>query len=199
MKKVLLFGSLCIGIFVLSACGDSSSSNNATFSSMEKEISELKTENSELKETNKNYESILGILGEGSEEDENTDSSSTSSSSKEFSLNESLSFKSGERITVTAIEEKPDLQLLGEYSGTVIPIQVTATVENTGSSPLSFNAQYFDVYDGNENLAEFGASTYGNNIPNSIAAGKNATIVVNFGATNSGPYSVTFGDATWKQ
>nr|WP_256596024.1 DUF4352 domain-containing protein [Enterococcus casseliflavus] len=37
-------------------------------------------------------------------------------------------------------------------------------VENTSNEPIDFNAQTFDLYDGNSELATFDASTYSNNI-----------------------------------
>ena len=56
------------------------------------------------------------------------------------------------------------------------PVEVKAIVENTTSSPISFNVQNFAMYDSNSELADFDASTYQNNIPNDIAAGMKANI-----------------------
>lgn len=203
MKKIM--GSLLIvplTLFVLGGC--SSENTNETNSSLEKQVSELKTKNSDLQKKVSAYEGLLGIgedetggSGESSE-DYLSDKEDSSSSSNELSLNEEGSFQSGEKISITSIEENQNLELYEPKDGEH-PVVVTATVENTSSSPLSFNVQTFDLYDGNSELCTFDASTYDNNIPNSIAAGKKATVIIHYSAKGNAPYSVTFGDATWSQ
>lgn len=190
MKKVFL---LCIPLLLLVGCRENTSDDGTK--KLEKTVSSLKKENEGL---NKRIETLQDIV-------ETLDTSTTSSSSDEanknsntFPLNKPLEFKSGEKVTVQSIEEKPDLQLHETTEGEH-PVVVTAVIENAGSSPLSVNAQNFSLYDNNSELARFDASTYSNNIPHEIAAGMKATFVMHFSSKGTSPFSVTFGDAIWKQ
>lgn len=115
-----------------------------------------------------------------------------------MSLNESGAFQSGEKITVISVEDNTSLQL-NENNVDEHPVVVTAEVENTRTSPIDFNAQSFDLYDAESQMGRFDSSTYSNNVPNSVAAGKKATVVIHFAAKGTGPYSVSYGDATWEQ
>lgn len=200
MKKIM-GGLLVVPLSLALLGGCSSGGSDETNSSLETQVSELKTENSDLKKKVSAYESVLGIDGDESgeaEESSDDEGGSSSSAANELSLNEEGSFQSGEKISITSIEENPNLELYEPKDGEH-PVVVTATVENTSSSPLSFNSQTFDLYDGNSELCTFDASTYDNNIPNSIAAGKKATVIIHYSAKGNGPYSVTFGNATWSQ
>ena len=94
-------------------------------------------------------------------------------------FNESGTFGSGEKITVISAEDAPNHQLHEPKDGEH-PVEVKAVVENTTSSPISFNVQNFAMYDNNSELADFDASTYQNNIPNDIAAGMKANITFTF-------------------
>lgn len=191
MKKYLFV----LGVSILFIAGCSSNSNSDEVSKLEKTISSLKKENSELDKKVTAFESLLNEFGG------NSDSSSESynnSNSSTFPLNESLEFESGEIVTVQSIEDNPELQLHETTEGEH-PVVVTAIIENAGSSPLRINSQNFSLYDNNSEIARFDASTYSNNIPNDIAAGMKATLVIHFSAKGNAPYSVTFGDAIWKQ
>lgn len=194
MKKIVLGLIATMAIVVLGGC---SSGSDETTSSLETQVSDLKTENSDLKKKVTAYEGLLG-LDETDDSEESSDVKDSDSSSNELSLNEEGSFQSGEKISIKSIEENPNLELYEPKDGEH-PVVVTATVENTSSSPLSFNSQAFDLYDGNSELCTFDASTYDNNIPNSIASGKKATVIIHYSAKGNGPYSVTFGNASWSQ
>ncbi|MBM7711031.1 DUF4352 domain-containing protein [Enterococcus xiangfangensis] len=194
MKKIVLGLIATMAIVVLGGC---SSGSDETTSSLETQVSDLKTENSDLKKKVTAYEGLLG-LDETDDSEESSDVKDSDSSSNELSLNEEGSFQSGEKISIKSIEENPNLELYEPKDGEH-PVIVTATVENTSSSPLSFNSQAFDLYDGNSELCTFDASTYDNNIPNSIASGKKATVIIHYSAKGNGPYSVTFGNASWSQ
>ncbi|MDT2759246.1 DUF4352 domain-containing protein [Enterococcus xiangfangensis] len=194
MKKIVLGLIATMAIVVLGGC---SSGSDETTSSLETQVSDLKTENSDLKKKVTAYEGLLG-LDETDDSEESSDVKDSDSSSNELSLNEEGSFQSGEKISIKSIEENPNLELYEPKDGEH-PVVVTATVENTSSSPLSFNSQAFDLYDGNSELCTFDASTYDNNIPNSIASGKKATVIIHYSANGNGPYSVTFGNASWSQ
>lgn len=194
MKKIVLGLIATMAIVVLGGC---SSGSDETTSSLETQVSDLKTENSDFKKKVTAYEGLLG-LDETDDSEESSDVKDSDSSSNELSLNEEGSFQSGEKISIKSIEENPNLELYEPKDGEH-PVIVTATVENTSSSPLSFNSQAFDLYDGNSELCTFDASTYDNNIPNSIASGKKATVIIHYSAKGNGPYSVTFGNASWSQ
>lgn len=194
MKKIVLGLIATMAIVVLGGC---SSGSDETTSSLETQVSDLKTENSDLKKKVTAYEGLLG-LDETDDSEESSDVKDSDPSSNELSLNEEGSFQSGEKISIKSIEENPNLELYEPKDGEH-PVVVTATVENTSSSPLSFNSQAFDLYDGNSELCTFDASTYDNNIPNSIASGKKATVIIHYSAKGNGPYSVTFGNASWSQ
>lgn len=194
MKKIVLGLIATMAIVVLGGC---SSGSDETTSSLETQVSDLKTENSDLKKKVTAYEGLLG-LDETDDSEESSDVKDSDPSSNELSLNEEGSFQSGEKISIKSIEENPNLELYEPKDGEH-PVIVTATVENTSSSPLSFNSQAFDLYDGNSELCTFDASTYDNNIPNSIASGKKATVIIHYSAKGNGPYSVTFGNASWSQ
>ncbi|MBU5366636.1 DUF4352 domain-containing protein [Enterococcus devriesei] len=194
MKKIVLGLIATMAIVVLGGC---SSGSDETTSSLETQVSDLKTENSDLKKKVTAYEGLLG-LDETDDSEESSDVKDSDPSSNELSLNEEGSFRSGEKISIKSIEENPNLELYEPKDGEH-PVVVTATVENTSSSPLSFNSQAFDLYDGNSELCTFDASTYDNNIPNSIASGKKATVIIHYSAKGNGPYSVTFGNASWSQ
>ena len=111
---------------------------------------------------------------------------------------EPADFTTNERITVTEVKADDSVSLNDPKDGEH-PVVVTAIVENTSNEPIDFNAQTFDLYDGNSELATFDASTYSNNIPNSIAGGKKATVVMHFSSKGNAPYSVTYGPATWDE
>lgn len=160
----------------------------------------LTSQNKKLKKEVKGYKALLGLAKYGSSDNsdssESDDSSDESSeSSKSFTLGESIDFKSGEKVTVNSISDSSVTLQDGDADEHAVAVNVT--VENTGNSPIDFNAQDFDLYDSSDELAEFNAITYENNIPNSIAAGKKATMDIIYGAKKSGSYSATYGDATW--
>lgn len=195
MKKMLL-GLVVVTLgFTLVGC---SSGNDETTSSLQEENASLKKENTKLKKQVKAskalLEELVGVSDSSDAEDSNTDSTD----SHQMNLNEAGSFQSGEKITVISIEDNTSLQL-NENNVDEHPVVVTTEVENTGTSPIDFNAQSFDLYDADSQMGRFDSSTYGNNVPNSVAAGKKATVVIHFAAKGTGPYSVSFGDATWEQ
>ncbi|MQS53317.1 DUF4352 domain-containing protein [Companilactobacillus mishanensis] len=117
--------------------------------------------------------------------------------SKETKFGESVEFKSGEKITVESAQDDNSIELQSAEDGEH-PVTVKVTVQNTKSSPLDFNSQDFDLYDDNNEVATFDASTYLADIPDSIAAGKQASMTLNFASKGSGPYNVTFGNSIWK-
>lgn len=191
MKKIIILGSFLLCGSFLVAC----SNNDSAISKLQKENSELKAENKKINKKLTAYEGLFG--GNDSSDDASKDSGETTS--KTFPLNKETEFTSGERIQITSIVDTPSLELSDDYTKGEHAVIVTAIVENTGASPLDFNPQNFDLYDSASQLASFDSSTYSNNIPNSIAAGMKATIVMHFATTGSSPYSLTFGDVIWKQ
>ncbi|MCP8851525.1 DUF4352 domain-containing protein [Latilactobacillus sakei] len=156
----------------------------------------LTSQNKKLKKEIKGYKALLNLSDYNSDSsDDESDNSSSSDTEKTFSVGESIEFKSGEKVTVNSISNSGTQ--LQDADADQHAVAVNVTIENTGSSPLDFNAQEFDLYDSDDELAEFNAITYENNIPNSIATGKKATMDLIFGAKKTGTYSVTYGDATW--
>ncbi|OTN96260.1 DUF4352 domain-containing protein [Enterococcus faecium] len=199
MKKSLILG-LLIGGLVLAGCskGDSSASSTSTSdktteSSLRKEVSDLKSENEEL---NKRVTVLKNLIEDSSTKDSSDNSSS--STSGDVKIGQPVEFTSGESITVTEVKADDSISLMAPESGEH-PVVVTAIVENKTSSPISFNAHTFDIYDGNDELGRLDANTYSNNIPNEIAGGKKATVVMYFGTKGNAPYSVTYGPATWSE
>ncbi len=198
MKKVVY--GLLFATIVLSGCGgqggDAGGSNDSdlqdTVNSLTTENSKLKSENSELSERIANFENLFE--GTSATQEDGSSSSSTSS----FKYGEPADFTTNERITVTEVKADDSVSLNDPKEGEH-PVVVTAIVENTSNEPIDFNAQTFDLYDGNSELATFDASTYSNNIPNSIAGGKKATVVMHFSSKGNAPYSVTYGPATWDE
>lgn len=166
-----------------------STSDDTTESSLRQEISDLKSENEEL---NKRVTVLKNLIENSSTDD------SASSTSGDVKINQSVDFTSGESITVTEVKADDSISLMAPQDGEH-PVVVTAIVENKTSSPISFNAHTFDIYDGNNELGRLDANTYSNNIPNEIAGGKKATVVMYFGAKGNAPYSVTYGPATWSE
>lgn len=187
MKKVVKFGLLVFSVGILGACSSNNESSE-TVSSLKKEVSRLESENSDLQSRVSAYESYSEETTEESEE--------SSTETREFNLGESATFTTGEKVTVTEVKSDDSVEMYdlkeGEHG-----VVVTAVVENTTTSPFSFNAQTFDLYDGNNEIGDFNASTYNNNIPSDIAAGKKATIIINFATKGNAPYYVTYGPATW--
>gem|GEM_PF-1889750 len=190
MKKVVKFGLLVFSVAIFGACSSNNDSSK-TVSSLKKEISRLESENSDLQSRISAYESYSEETTEESEESEES-----STETKEFNLGESATFTTGEKVTVTEVKSDDSVEMYdlkeGEHG-----VVVTAIVENTTTSPFSFNAQTFDLYDGNDEIGDFNASTYNNNIPSDIAAGKKATVIINFATKGNAPYYVTYGPATW--
>lgn len=163
-------------------------------------ISSLKAANNSLKTTNS---SLSSAVEDKDEEDENDYSYNDSSDSGEsetetFNFGEPVEFESGAKVTVNSAKDDPSIDLMEAKPGES-GVAVNVTVENTGSSPLDFNAQNFDLYDGADVNANFDAESYGNNIPDSIAAGKKTTFTMYFDIATKGKYSVTYGDAIWEQ
>lgn len=132
-----------------------------------------------------------------SESDYADDEDADEESESVKSFGDTFEFKSGEEITVNSANSDNSIELMDSENGEN-PVAVNVTVKNTKESPLDFNAQEFDLYDNDGEIANFDAETYSNDVPDSIAAGKQATMTFYFGAKGSGPYSVTFGDATWE-
>lgn len=189
MKKIVLALLLSISFFTFTGC---SSGSDETTSSLREENINLKKENTKLKKQVKASKSLLeSLVG-------TTTTESNSSSSNQMSLNQPGTFQSGEKITVVSIEDNPSIELHETNEGEHAVV-VTAEVENTDSSPIDFNAQSFSLYDGDSQMGRFDASTYSNNVPHTIAAQKKATVVMHFAAKGTGPYSVSYGDATWEQ
>lgn len=196
MKKIVLglaFTSLVLG--ACSAAKEDSSSKAATTteSSLRKEVSDLKSENEEL---NKRVTVLKNMLDDSSTEESSDDTSESVDGN--VKIGEAVEFTSGESVTVTEVKADDSVSLHSAEEGEH-PVIVTAVVENKTNSPIYFNAQTFDLYDGNDELARFDSSTYSNNIPNQIAGGKKATVIMNFGSKGSAPYSVTYGEATWSE
>lgn len=186
MKKTL-FGMITILCLVmLSACA------NEKKSTADSTIDSLKKENATLSSKVKVYEDIFGA--ENSSESSSSDSNSTSET--RFPLGKALKFQSGEEVTVENIKQNKELQLNDAKSGE-IPVVVTVMIENSTNSPISINPQYFSLYDTDSQIANFDSSSYGNDIPNSIAAGMKATFDINYSSKGDGPYTVSFGDALW--
>lgn len=173
------------------------SASKATAASFSKKSSKLAKEN-------KAFSSLFGSSNDdddSSSDDADDSSSSSDSGSGDLytgSVGDSMEFKSGEKVTVSKVVDDSGAPVQDMASGEH-PVAVTVTVENTKSTPLDFNAQDFDLYDGQKEIGEFNAGTYGGNVPDSIAAGMKATMVLYFGAKNNGPYSITYGDYTWAQ
>ena len=190
MIKRKFVSFLLLSAALLAACSNTGTGSETQDSALLDEISRLKAENTELSERVANYESLIDSLSE----EEQSEQTSTGS----FSIGDSASFDSLETITVTEIKADDSIELMDKADGEHAVV-VTATVENASDAPIDFNAQVFDLYDGNNELANFDASTYSNNIPNSIAAGKKATVVMHFSAKGNAPYSVTYGPATWSE
>ena len=198
MKKVIL--GVLFSALLLSGCsgqnGQAGGSNDSdlqdTVDSLTTENSKLKSENSELSERIANFENLFE--GTSATQEDGSSSSSTSS----FKYGEPADFTTNERITVTEVKADDSVSLNDPKDGEH-PVIITAIVENTSNEPIDFNAQTFDLYDGNSELATFDASTYSNNIPNSIAGGKKATVVMHFSSKGNAPYSVTYGPATWDE
>lgn len=206
MKKIFTLGLSLLSLVLLTACGNSENSLEKdqsedasgktnlqqTVDSLTEENSKLKSENTELSERVETFEKLFE--GFPSSEEVSSDNDSTSY----FKIGESASFTSSEKITVTEVRADDSITLSNPKEGEH-PVIVTAVVENVSNEPIDFNAQTFDLYDGNSELANFDASTYSNNIPHSIAGGKKATIVMHFSSKGNAPYSITYGPATWDE
>lgn len=196
MKKIVL-GLVFVSLF-LGACSSnensaSAKSNKTTESSLRKEVSDLKSENEELNKRVK----VLTNMFDSSSTEESSDES-TESVDGNVKIGDSVEFSSGENITITEVKADDSISLNDAEEGEH-PVKVTAIVENKTSEPLYFNAQRFDLYDGNDELSRFDSSTYSNNMPNQIAGGKKATVIIHFGSKGNAPYSATYGDATWSE
>lgn len=162
--------------------GDSSNKETATVSSLKSEISSLK---SSAQETD-------------TDDEDASESSNSDSDSRKGKLGETIEFTSGEKVTVSNVQDDPSAKVNDMAAGEN-PVVVTVTIENTKTTPLEFNAQRFSLYDGNDVAGDFNSGTYYADVPNDIAAGKKATVQIVFGAKAKGPYSVTYGDFTWEQ
>lgn len=196
MKKIVLGLFLSVSIVVLlTGC---SSGTDETTSSLREENTSLKKENTKLKKQVKASKSLLESLVGTTDSDEDDSTESNSSNSNQMSLNEPGTFQSGEKVTVLSIEDNPSLEL-HETSEGEHPVVVTAEIENTENEPIDFNAQSFSLYDADSQMGRFDASTYSNNMPHTIAGEKKATVIMHFAAKGTGPYSVSYGDATWEQ
>lgn len=191
MKKVvlgLLFSSV---LLVGCSTNEDASKLQETVDSLVKENSKLESENSELRQRIEYFETLPDETVPS--EDENSQNSSGA-----FKYGESADFSSNERVTVTEVKADDSISLHEPIDG-AHPVVVTATIENISNEPIDFNVQTFDLYDGDSELANFDASTYSNNIPDSIAGGKKATVVIHFASKGNAPYSVTYGPATWDE
>lgn len=124
------------------------------------------------------------------------DSGDEDADSHTFALGEPVEFESGEEITVNSIT---DGGVLYEGAPDEYPVTANVTIKNTGNNPIDFNAQNFDIYDNDGSIGSFNSNTYEADIPDSIAAGKQAKINIIFGVKAKGSYSITFGDVTWEQ
>lgn len=199
MKKIVF--SLVFSSLILGACGgnnassesSTSMSDNTTESSLRQKISDLKSENEEL---NKRVTVLKNLIDNSSTHD--SSENDPDSASGNVKMGQAVKFTSGESITVTEVKADDSISLMNPVDGEH-PVVVTAIVENKTDSPISFNAHTFDIYDGNDELGRLDANTYSNNIPNEIAGGKKATVVMYFGVKGNAPYSVTYGPATWSE
>lgn len=186
MKKVVLGLGIVLSIMILGGCA---SENKSTADST---IASLKKENATLSSKVEVYEGVFGTK----DSYDNSSSSSESKSESRFPLGKAVTFQSGESVTVEDIKQNKELELNDKKEGE-IPVVVTVMIENTTSSPLSVNAQYFSLYDTDSQIANFDSSSYRNDIPNSIAAGMKATFDIYYSSKGDGPYTVSFGDALW--
>jgi len=155
------------------------------YNKLNKKYKKLKKENSDA------VNGLSDLFSDDDSEDDDDIPSTT------WNIGDTVEFKSGEKVTVTAIKDST-MGLIDSHTGTKA-VDAYVTVENTTNQPLDFNVQNFTIYDSNDENGEFDANTYEQDIPNSIAAGKKASIYVHFAVKTGGPYSVTFGDVTWEQ
>ncbi|KRL13026.1 DUF4352 domain-containing protein [Schleiferilactobacillus perolens] len=202
LKTPLFWVATVLGVLVI-IMGVNNVRNSDKYEKMYAQLVSVTKQNTKLDKKNKSYEKIFRALAGGSSSSDSDDSgddddSSSADTSHSGDVGGTMEFKSGEKVTVNKIADDPSAPVHDMAAGEH-PVAVTVTVENTKSTPLSFNAQNFDLYDGQKEIGDFNAGSYSNNIPNSIAAGMKATMTIYFGAKNNGPYSVTFGDYTWVQ
>jgi len=190
VSMILILWSVILFVTLASSVGDND---------------ELASKASSYSKSAKSYKNavnaMLGVDSEsGSDTDAGNDESSSDSedSSHTGAMNEAMEFDSGEKVTVSKISDV-DASTVYDLPAGEHAVAVTATVENTKSSPLDFNAQSFDLYDGEKVNGEFNAATYNGDIPNSIAAKMKATVTLYYTVKHPGPYSVAFGDYVWQQ
>ncbi|HAQ2179877.1 TPA: DUF4352 domain-containing protein [Enterococcus faecium] len=196
MKKVILglvFTSVLLGACSTNKEATSAKANSTTESSLRKEVSDLKSENEEL---NKRVTELKNLIENSSTQDSSENNSDSASGN--VKMGQAVEFTSGESITITEVKADDSISLMDPVDGEH-PVVVTAIIENKTNSPISFNAHTFDIYDGNDELGRLDANTYSNNIPNEIAGGKKATVVMYFGAKGNAPYTIAYGPATWSE
>ncbi len=131
------------------------------------------------------------------ESEGSSDDSTSSSEDTAYSIGDTVEFEGGQKITVTDI--KSSSEGFNDSHPGQKAVDAYVTVENTTSQPLDFNVQEFSLYDSNDENAEFDSNTYQQDIPDTIAAGKKASLHIHFAAKTDAPYSISFGDAIWEQ
>lgn len=130
--------------------------------------------------------------GEGSIFDDTSSNEDTT-----YSIGDTVEFEGGQKVTVTDIKTS-SIGFNDSHPGQKA-IDAYVTVENTTSQPLDFNVQDFSLYDSNDENAEYDSNTYQQDVPDTIAAGKKASLYIHFAAKAGAPYSISYGDAIWEQ
>ena len=114
-----------------------------------------------------------------------------------YEIGDEAEFKNHLKVKVNSIDSAPNWELNGNEGKK--PYKVSVSITNDGSSSQDFNIHDFSFYDGQNNVANIDASSYSNDIPNQINASQSFNVDIYIGSNNDGPFTVTYGDATWKQ
>ena len=143
------------------------------------------------------------VLGNGSMSSSSEESSSTEESSSDYSDNvlsfgTSADFQNGLSVNIVSVTSDPSVEL-NDSSANGKAVVLKVTLENKTNETVSVNPNYFAVYDKDGSAGSEDSETYGlNDWPNQVNVGQKITLRIVFSIPEDGPYSATFGDATWK-
>lgn len=212
--KQIWFWTLILSVILVLIFGTMAGVANSKTATANKTITSLKDGNKVEKRFNEymrnnipNYSSYASdaldyALGNGSTSSSSEESSSTEESSdysdNVLSFGTSADFQNGLSVNIVSVTSDPSVEL-NDSSANGKAVVLKVTLENKTNETVSVNPNYFAVYGKDGSAGSEDSETYGlNNWPDQVNVGQKITLRIVFSVPEDGPYSATFGDATWK-
>lgn len=127
--------------------------------------------------------------------------SSSDIKTETLQLGQSFEFDNNEEITIESVT-KDDSFILENPIDDQFPVIVKAKIKNNSDSPINTTFQDFYLFDSNNEKATFDSISYSDqidDITHEIGPNSTLTLSINFSSAGNAPYTVKYGNITWKE